>query len=183
MGTDSTAQTRATERDYFRVKTRLRLRSRRAAADDISLLEHEILEGAALRDPDLDPAVASVLARMEAKLDRILAHLGLPHGGALIDVEHQEVMLSGSGMHCALSHPASTGDVLVLEFELPGAPPRVVRGLATVRALRRDPSEDFGPVVLEFRTLRLEDRDAVVQHTLEVQRRELRERAEQRMSR
>jgi len=164
-----------TRRSYFRVQTRLPVRARPVGPNEVEQLEMEIGSREAPVTPPLDPHLTEWLDRIEAKLDQLLT-LAYPDEEAQLSTEEeQEVLISGSGMRFRSKSPYSTGTVLLVEFELPTTPRHQVRTLARVVEFEtsRDDLEDF-PVVVAFYAIHEIDRDAVVGHTLEVERAQLR---------
>jgi hypothetical protein len=163
------------KRSYFRVHTRVPVRARPVRPEEVERLEAEIRCREAPAAPPVDPHLAEWLDRIEAKLDRLLTHAGLGEKAQLGPEEEQEVLLSGSGMKFRSTNPYSPGTVLLVEFELPTTPRHRVRTLACVidQEPSRDEPPDF-PVVVAFHTIHEIDRDAVVGHTLAVERTQLR---------
>jgi hypothetical protein len=163
------------KRSYFRVWTRVPLRARPVAPDEVEQLETDIRNRKAPPSVPVDRHLAEWLDRLEAKLDRLLTHFGLCDGAPLGPEDEQDVMLSGSGMKFWSSNPYSPGTVLLLEFELPTTPRHRVRTLA--RVVNNDgPREDREgyPAAVAFHTIHEIDRDAVVGHSLAVERTQLR---------
>jgi hypothetical protein len=162
-------------RSFFRVRTRLPVRFRPVGPEEVERLEAEIRTRKAPSAPPVDPHLAEWLDRIEAKLDRLLSQAGLAEKAQLGPEEEQEILLSGSGMKFQSPSPYSPGMVLLVEFELPTTPRHRVRTLA--RVIEQDPGPEEGeefPVVVAFHTIHEIDRDAVVGHTLAVERAELR---------
>jgi hypothetical protein len=171
---DATAEKGEEARSYFRVRTRVALKARPIGPEEVERLEAEIRSREAPAAPAVDPHLAEWLDRIEAKLDRLLAHTGLAEPMQLGPEDEQEVLLSGSGMRFRSARPYSPGTVLLLEFELPTTPRHRVRTLA--RVVEHDPSpdeRDFSTAVA-FHAIHEIDRDAVVGHALAVERLQLR---------
>ena len=66
---------------------------------------------------------------------------------------------------------------MLLEILLPSSPPRLVRTIGRV-VTRSDIDPTAGDLAVEFRILHPDDREAIVHFTHEVERAELRRRAE-----
>ena len=175
LDSDKSGEGGGGRRSYFRVRTRVPVRFRPVGPDEVERLEMEIRSRKAPAAPPVDPHLAEWLDRIEAKLDRLLTHAGLGEKAQLGPEEEQEILLSGSGMKFQSESPYSPGVVLLVEFELPTTPRHRVRTLA--RVVEQEPSRgespDF-PVVVAFHTIHEIDRDAVVGHTLAVERAQLR---------
>ena len=158
-------------RAFFRVLPRLPSQTRSVTAREAEALAVEIPERRAPDASRLDEGVAAWLDRIETKLDRILVHLGIGDPVVFGEDDVQEVLLSGSGMCFVSDEPAEPDALLRVEFELPGVPARVVRCLA--RVIRRlPPKEEGGPesTAVSFDVIHDGDREAIVQHAVEVQR-------------
>jgi hypothetical protein len=163
------------KRSYFRVWTRVPLRARPVAPDEVEQLETDIRNRKAPASVPVDRHLAEWLDRIEAKLDRLLMHFGLADGAPLGPEDEQDVLLSGSGMKFWSMSLYSPGTVLLIEFELPTSPRHRVRTLA--RVVNNEPSRDDRegyPAAVGFHTIHEIDRDAVVGHSLAVERTQLR---------
>jgi hypothetical protein len=163
------------KRSYFRVWTRVPLRARPVGPEEVEQLETEIRNRKAPPALPVDQHLAEWLDRIEAKLDRLLAHAGLGEGVPLVPDDEQDVLLSGGGMKFWSSRPYSPGTVLLLEFDLPTTPRHHVRTLA--RVVGNEPSRDDCegyPTAVTFHAIHEIDRDAVVGHSLAVERAQLR---------
>jgi hypothetical protein len=164
-------------REYFRVKTHLPVRARPLRAGESGPLEAEIQNRASHAATHVDPELAGWLDRMESKIDQVLAHLGLAEA-PFAEADVQEVLLSGAGMRFVAAEGHPVGSDLLLEFELPGRPRRRVRSIARVVSCERVARGSEHALAVSFHVIHEDDRDAVVGHTLGVQRAELRARAE-----
>jgi len=157
-------------RGFFRVQTRVRLGLRPVTPEEVAGLRSEILQREPSPRPKVDPGLADWLTRIEEKLDQLLHDAGRAAPGALRKQEHS-VVLSGSGL--LLPNVEATrelGSTLLLEFDLPLCPRHAVRCLAVVAGNR--PDADGRPALaLGFCCIHEEDRDAIVRHTLVVERR------------
>jgi hypothetical protein len=174
---EAPAAPRVERRRYFRVWTRLVLRHRRVTPDERERIEAELRS----RTPDPpwtgDPALGHWLARIESKLDRLLERLeaGRGPGSEFEGVELRRVEISGSGLRFACAGALAPGDDVLVEIWIPGAAARRVRSLArVVRNVEPERPGASPSVALAFRVLAEEDRDAIVRHSLEVQRLERR---------
>ena len=164
-------------RAYFRVRTHIPLRFRQLDPDEIDAMAAEIYGQPEDSEVEIEPALALWFDRLERKLDRILRALG---ESDTEDVgKSRTVVLSGAGMRfaCDAKERDFTGHLLI-DFELPGHPRHVVRCIGRSLSARDDGESDMSEdsLAVEFVTLREADRDAIVQHTLDVQRAELRRR-------
>lgn len=158
------------DREFFRVKTTLAFRTSPVEADRYQEIASEILTQVDRALPDVDPALIGWLDRLERKLDRLLDHHGLAAHHALDERERVTVELSGSGLSFPSETALEAGTAVLVEFELPETPIRRVRCLT--RVVQGSDRGD-GRVGVSFETIRLVDRDAVVRHTLAVQRQAL----------
>ncbi|NNL84142.1 MAG: hypothetical protein HKP27_00730 [Myxococcales bacterium] len=128
----------------------------------------------------IDPALAVWLARLEAKIDRILIFFEVPDADGFSPYFARSVVLSGSGMRFARKgEEAELQGHVLIEFELPGKPPHTVRCIGHTLGAEREVDQtdlEGESVAVEFEAIRESDRDAIVQHTLDVQRVELRKK-------
>ena len=161
------------DREFFRVTTTIPLRATPVGPDDYHRNANEILSRIDPPLPDVDVALIGWLDRIERKLDRLLGHQGLTETKSLEASDRKSVELSGSGMSFSSDETNEPGNALLLEFELPETPIRVVRCMGRVveetESLR-------GRVGVAFETIRQSDRDAIVRYTLAVQRQQIRGR-------
>ena len=167
----------AERRTFFRVLTRLPVKSRAVSEREAETLARELPERRAPDFSRIDPGLAGWLDRIERKLDRVLLHLGIGDPVAFGDGDVQEVMLSGAGMSLASESPVPPGKLTLVEFEIPGTPAHLVRCLARV-IRHQPPKEPGGPVTaaVAFEVINEADREAIVRHAVEVQRTLLRTR-------
>ena len=100
----------------------------------------------------------------------------VPAGGSQHreDEEPVEIELSAAGI--ALEPPMALrpADVVLLEFELPEVPVRLVRCIGRVVEAAGGANDPKSRTDLRFETIRPSDRDAVVRYTLVVQRQAIR---------
>ena len=163
-------------RAYFRVETCVPLRIHRGDPAACERLRREI--DASVREPTLSALEAPLearLARIEEKLDRVLAHLG---GGQppLGRADLRPVRLSGSGLACGVAGGARPGEEVVVEMLLPGGAPEPVRAVA--RVVSAEPQGDgTSRVALAFTAIDELDREAIVRYVSAAQRRERRREA------
>jgi len=156
-------------RRAFRVAARIPLRTRRLSAEEAARREAELRSAPSAELELRDPAAAAWLARIEAKLDRLLVRMGEPGERPLGDADLQDVELSSRGLRVASREPIRPGDPVWVECLVPGTPARPVRALA--RAVRIVGEGGPAPAAaLEFRVIAQRDRDALVRFTQDVQR-------------
>ncbi len=167
-------------RAYFRVRTHIPLRFRQLGREEVDYVSAEIAAGGEEGIEPIDAGLAIWLTRLENKLDQILAALEVPDANGLSPFRPRPAVLSGSGMRFAtVEKEQGTTGYLLIEFELPGTPPHTVRCVGLVLSSDRlDDESDLGEssIAIQFESIRETDRDAIVQHTLDVQRAELRRR-------
>ncbi|MDJ0865256.1 MAG: PilZ domain-containing protein [Myxococcota bacterium] len=156
------------ERAFYRVQTSLPVRCRRVEPE-------EVLEFAVRTQESRDaqaavPAeLAAWAARIEDKLDTLLARLDPERPPPLSHRDAQSVVLSGSGMMLGSSDDLLPGDDVLLEFLLPGSPPRRVEALAQVVGLRRMDEAGHAQVAVRFGAIDEADRQAIVRAVYEVE--------------
>lgn len=145
---------------------------RRVEVAERAGLERAILEREPGVPTGIDPGLAEWLVRVEEKLDLLLDRAGIAPLGFLPKREG-EVVLSGSGLRVPSAGAAiPIGTLLLLELDLPLYPTHRVRCLAAV-VHSEDGSRKERGIALEIRCIHEHDRDAIVRHTLAVQRGEL----------
>ena len=163
------------QREYYRVVTCIPFRYRRPDPDEIDEL---VVRIETRSDPDfakIDPALSGWLDRIERKLECVLAHLEACDSPPLRDQDTREVSLSGSGMRFLCEDEIPPGTEVLLEFELPGTPAHRVSCLGRVvdPSSPGETSDGKNQTAVEFCAIREIDRDAIVRHALEIQRRDL----------
>ena len=164
----------AESREYFRIRTRLRVGLREltpAAADEIA---REI----AHREPGpgtrIDFEHAEWLARIERKLDLVLRRLGAEAEAGNLPSEELDLVLSGNGLSFHREGPLpAAGEQFLVELHLPGTPLRPVRALAVVAKHAHGDSPGLLPLAL--RVIHEADRDSIIRHCIAVERRNLRQ--------
>ncbi len=166
----------AERRAYYRIETCLPLRVLRGDPAGCERLRREI--ESSVREPDLaavDAPLEARLARIEEKLDRVLAHLG---GGEppLGRDDLTAMRLSGAGLACRVRGRPRPGEEVVLEMLLPGGAPEPVRAVG--RVVSSEPAgPDASEVAFAFAAIDELDRDAIVRYVSAAQRRERRREA------
>ncbi len=163
------------ERSYYRIPTVLPVRCRVIHAHEAHALEAEIAARTPLDLSSLDLGLRSWLARIEDKLDRILAHFETEEGAWITREEPLDVVLSGGGLQLPVLEEVEVGSDTLVELTLPGSPKLVVRAIARVARCDSDGKEIR--LALHFRVISEGDRAAVVGHVLELQRSQLRRRS------
>lgn len=163
-------------RAYYRVGTCLPLRIQRGDPAACERLRREI--ESSVREPTLTAVEAPLearLARIEQKLDRVLAQLG---GGEppLGRRDLTPVRLSGSGLACRVGGRPRLDEEVVVEMLLPGGAPEPVRAVA--RVVSAEPAgENASQVAFAFTAIDELDREAIVRYVSAAQRRERRREA------
>lgn len=159
---------------YYRVRVDIPLRVTPLEDAEVADRTTEVLSQVDEPAPELDSALVGWLSRIERKLDRLLAKQGILEGPHLCLEEHSSVELSAAGMRLPAAFPARPGHALLIEFELPEVPVRMVRCIG--RVTRSEPvlGDPPGDCDIAFETIRQSDRDAVVRYTLVVQRQAIR---------
>ncbi len=166
------------QRDFFRVKTRLPIRMTPVAASERGRLEREIMRPDASAAPEVDPDLARWLDRIERKLDRILLHLDVECEGVR-PTETRSLVISGGGLRAPVDRAYPVGSLFLVELELPGPPAHLVRCLASVVEFFCH-EDGVADLALAYQAIHEEDREAIVRHTLDVERSELRSRSARR---
>jgi hypothetical protein len=165
----------AEKRRFFRVQAHIPVRCRPIEPGEFDRLRTEI-EMPRPKYEGLEPVLADHLAWLDLKLDRVLAALeGAP---SPTPVEPYEVWISGAGLRFSAKEGMADPQAnVLLEILLPSCPPRLVRTIGRV-VTRGDIDPTAGDLAVEFRILHPDDREAIVHFTHEVERAELRRRAE-----
>ena len=165
------------QRAYYRVQARLPVRHRELEPGEFDALKREI-EAPRPPRPEVDPALASWLARVEKKLDRLIALADENAPRPLSEGELSNVEISGSGLRVAGKEEVDVGENLLVELQLPGNAERRVRAIA--RVIRQIEPREPGAereLALAFRVIHEDDREAIVRFSNDVQRVLLRARA------
>lgn len=169
---------RSSRRQYFRVGTRLPIRHRRLAAEEVESCCLEV-EAAGRNADGVDGPLGAHLLRLEAKLDELLALAGARPPAPF---ERRSVEISGAGLRMADGDPPPVGSALWLEFRLPGVA-WPVRAVGTVRRHAAPPTPGASPeIAVAFRAIRDVDRQAIVSFALEAERCRLRAGREPRIA-
>jgi hypothetical protein len=131
----------------------------------------------ALRDEE-ESLLMERLRRIEEKLDLILSGNDPTAPRPLGAADLECVVFSGAGLSLPVDEPCREGQIFKVEILLPGSEGRVIRSVA--RAVEdSSPMADGVPrhhVALSLDHMHEDDRDALVSHSYELQRKELRAR-------
>lgn len=139
--------------------------------------ERELLRELESRTAGLDPTLLRFLVQVNEKLDRLLGVVvGTGYDPELLRVGVIRNM-SGSGLLLATREPLHVGQVLDLEFSIPGT---VQCALTAAGVVRRSDPDIFGAppvetrgehfVGLEFIGLEEDDQDRIIRYTLRRER-------------
>lgn len=167
----------ACRRTYYRVQTLLPVRLTPIAEDEVEKAVFELSLQPALPSEDESPTMER-LRRIEEKLDLLLAgnDPGAKRPLGVADVEC--VVFSGAGLSMPIDQPCRANEMFRAEILLPGAEGRVLRAVA--RAVADSSLMEDGVarhhVALALDHMNDEDRSALVSHSYELQRAELRAR-------
>jgi len=183
MTQDIENRSSSSDRAYYRVRVDIPLRMTPVEENEVEGRASEVLSQIDPPMPEMDPAIIGWLDRIERKLDRLLAHEHLLDGlGAGLENRHN-VDLSAAGLHFSSEEPVAHGSAMLLEFEIPEVPIRLIRCIGRVTGTGQpDLDPDRHPIGVAFETIRQADRDAVVRYTLAVQRQTIRSGAKRRGS-
>ena len=159
-------------REFFRVRTRLALRTTALRPEEADRLRLDVADRKPSGAPQLDPRLEQWLERIERKLDELRAHLDPQVERPLGVADMREIEISGSGLAWR-GEPRYDPDVWIrAEFELP--PPLARSIVVLARSVARPPgSEDNEVQAIAFEAIFEGDRDAVVRHCLDVERRNI----------
>ncbi len=157
-------------REYFRIAGNLRVRARPLREGRRAELESRILTRERKKS-ELDPALVERLERLESRLDLLLEHFGLGDGPTFRDEDLQHVLFSGSGIRMKDPGDAVIGQEWVLDVEIPETPPRRIQSLACVKQVGLGGDGLPGDVAFKFMVIHESDRDAIVAHSLAIERR------------
>ncbi len=159
-------------REYFRVHTRIAIRTRALEPAEVDRLRLDIGERKPRGEATLDPRLEQWLERIERKLDDIRAHLDPEVERPLGTADLRDIELSGSGLAWRETpvYPAETW--VRADFELPGPRPHCVVALAR-SVERRSGGDTEPPQAIAFEAIAETDRDAIVRHCLDVERRNI----------
>ena len=161
-----------TRRQYFRVKTRMAIRTRVLQPEEADRLRLDIAERKPSSEPKLDPRLERWLERIERKLDEIRAQFDPEVERPLGVADLREIEISGSGLAWRGAPRHEAGAFVRAVFELPRPLCREVVVLGrVVKRHGEDPSRE--PVAIAFEAISEEDRDAIVRHCLDVERRNI----------
>ena len=161
-----------TRRQYFRVKTRLAIRTRILQPEEADRLRLDIAERKPSSEPKLDPRLERWLERIERKLDEVRAQLDPEVERPLGVADLREIEISGSGLAWRGAPQYAAGAWVRAVFELPRPLSLEIVVLGRVVARRgEDPEQE--PVAIAFEAISEEDRDGIVRHCLDVERRNI----------
>ena len=166
------------QREFFRVWSFLPVRARRVRSSERHALTTEIKARLPEAVNRLDPELVAWLDRIESKLERLLAHMDLSDRPCFGPDDVQEVQISGSGLMFTGSEPTKKDDLLLVEFEVPGSPRRMVRCLGRVARSETGQNRSAPQIAVGFEEIHESDRDAIIQHVMAVQRADLSRRAD-----
>lgn len=159
-------------REYFRVRTRVALRTREITPEEADRLRLDVAGRKPSSEPKLDPRLERWLERIERKLDEVRAHLDPEVDRPLGVADLREIEISGSGLAWQGAPEYEAGVWILAEFELPAPIMRPVVVLA--RAVARQPDRDATPPqAIAYEAIAEGDRDAIVRHCLDIERRNI----------
>lgn len=160
-------------RDFFRVQARLPFRVRSVDSGEAAGLAFEIKTPRTEADEIADPGVAIVLARIEQKVDRLLAAIDRRVPKPLWEADSRELSISASGIGVEMEDGPAQEEPVLIEFVLPENPSRHVRALG--RSVSADSTS--AACAFAFEVIAESDREAIVRFSQDVQRSMLRMRA------
>ncbi len=159
------------DRAFFRVRALLPLRHERADQRDIEVFLAELEGVGKVRPPDREPTLEERIEHLDQKIERILSLLDPSVPRPLDETDQRPLEISGSGVRYPWPDPVEPGVLLRLHFYLPSTPPRTVRCIGRVVSCREpDLPHRSHSVAVAFEHIAEADRDAIVRHTLEVER-------------
>ncbi|MGH0033714.1 MAG: PilZ domain-containing protein [Myxococcota bacterium] len=159
------------DRAYFRVRDLIALRHEDVADDEVETFLAELDVNGREETPTRELTVVEQIARLENKLDRVLSLLDPGFPRPLDETDRRPLEISGSGVRYPWPQSVEPGRLLRLQFDLPGSPDRKVRCIGRVISCREPdlPHRSYS-LAVAFEHIREADRDAIVRHTLEVER-------------
>ena len=161
-------------REYFRVRTRLRVGLRTLTPAEAEEIAREITQREPGYGTRIDFELAEWLARIERKLDIVLRKLGAEAESGVLPSEELDIVISGNGLLVPNDGSLSAaGQHVLVELHLPGTPLRPVRAQAVVVAHAAGDSRELVPLAL--RVIHEADRDSIIRHCIAVERRNLRQ--------
>ncbi len=151
------------QRAFYRIKTWIPARCRRAEPADIVAVEQRVARGEDSRYANPAQAPPEWAIELDLKLHRILSLLEPDRPMPLSESDAVSVVLSGAGLELESEADLEPGETVLVELRLPESPPRLVEALAEVVG-ERQPSSGAGRfrIALAFRTISESDREAVV---------------------
>jgi hypothetical protein len=161
-------------REYFRVRTRIRVGMRAVTPAEAEAITREIAHREPGYSTRIDFELAEWLARIERKLELVLRKLGDEGEAGSLPSEELDIVLSGNGLSVPARDPKPLeGQHVLVELHLTGSPLRPVRALAiAVRRVAQDPA---GSLPLALCAIHESDRDSIIRHCIAVERRTLRD--------
>jgi hypothetical protein len=163
-------------RSFYRIEARLPVR---LTALDPGEAAAVALELTTSRETGLDIedlALRAAFQRLERKLELVLAHLDRGRPQPLTRAASKRIDLSASGVAVEDAEDSELGDEVLIEFQLPGDPPRHVRAIGHVAGERSGSARGKITRAFAFDVIAEQDREAIVRFSHDVQRRELRKR-------
>ena len=175
-------------RAFYRVEAHLPIRVRPVEMGEAELMGQELSSEGGDPFEDLDPALVAWLQRLESKLEVLLARVEERAPNVLGPRDVQRVELSGAGL-AFQTDADDLGDQVVVEFQLPGPPSRLIRALAHPVFFDQGSGEGDGDATkrgraaFAFDVISDADREAIVHFSHDVQRKQLRDRHRRRDAR
>lgn len=162
------------DRSFYRVSTRIALAAEPIEPSQLERVKAGVIGRVDPPVPEADPLLVAWLDRIERKLDQLLGHEGIAERPLLGERDQKTIELSGSGLSFPSELSLEIGQLLLLQFELPEVPVRLVRCVGRIAQVL--PGRDGGEATIgvAFETIRALDRDAVVHYTVGVQRQQIR---------
>ena len=162
----------SSRREYFRVSTRLPLRTRVLSVDQADQLRFEIAQRKPASDPNIDPFLRAWMERIEHKLDAIWAHLDPSQDPPPSLADSRPLEISGNGLAWDGAPDYPDGSWVSVELELPRPASVQIRLLG--RSVGTHHLESGGRRnAVAFETIFEGDRDAIVRHVLDMERRKI----------
>lgn len=148
------------QREFARVETRIAVRFRRAAPEEITAFRERVV-GADVGEDDLPLALVGYLRNIEYKLDLVLSRLDARFEAPLDPGELRVAVLSAGGIRVTADpEGVCVGDEVRVEMLLPGDAPRTIQAMGQVTRIT---GEGAGAgVAIEYRSIDEGDRDAIV---------------------
>ncbi len=159
-------------REYFRVRTRLAIRTHLLRPEEADRLRLDVADRKPSGAPQLEPRLEQWLERIERKLDELRAQLDPQFERPLGAADMREVEISGSGLAWRGEPRYDPESWIRADFELP--PPLARSIVVLARSVARSAGSDEGAVqAIAYDAIFEGDRDAIVRHCLDVERRKI----------